>query len=64
MADNARTLFLSNDDDFDGPLTPTEAKDLIAIGIREGKDVDEWDLYEKVDFNTKVDVEIRRRGDK
>lgn len=64
MADKSRTLYLSNDEGFDGPLTPTEAKDLIAIGIREGKDVDAWELYEQVDFNTKVDVDIKRRGDK
>lgn len=64
MADNSRTLYLSNDDDFAGPLTPTEVKDRIATGVREGKDVDEWYLYEKVDFNTKVDVDIKRRGDK
>lgn len=64
MADNSRTLYLSNDDDFAGPLTPTEAKNLITDGVRAGRDVTDWDLYEKVDFNTTVDVDIKRRGDK
>lgn len=58
MADATRTLWLSDDDNFEGPLTVTEVKKRIVTGVAEGKDTAAWDLYEKVDFSTTVEVFI------